>query len=183
MSSPFRITSKITKDVSSQTFAKLKLRAQVDRKFTKVGIPGTAKEPDDGTPLALIGLVMEFGSPEKGIPERPSLIPATRKGRPDFVKLNKFNLKKILRGETTLEKSLDQLGLMAVGKVQKEILNGEYVPLKEATIEARKRALSGGYKGNLAKIKGAPITLDKPLIWTGNFIKAFVHELIEKGRK
>lgn len=181
--SGFKVTAKIVKDVNSSTFEKLKMRAGVDRKYTKVGIPGTAKEPDIGTPLALIGLVMEFGSPEKGIPERPSLIPATRKGKADFIKLNKRNLPRILREDLTLEKALDQLGLMAVGKVQKEILNGNYVPLKEATIAARARRLSEGYKKSLSKIKGKPVELDKPLIDTGNFIKSFTHQLVDKGTK
>jgi hypothetical protein len=181
--SGFKITSKIVKDVNSQTFAKLRLRAAVDKKFTKVGIPGTAKEPAEGTPLALIGLVMEFGSPEKGIPERPSLIPATRKGKPDFVRLNKWNLVKILRGQTTLDKSLAQLGAMAQGKVVQEILKGDYVPLKEATIAARKRRLSEGYKRSLAKVQGKPVELDKPLVDTGNFIGSFTYQVVKKGKR
>jgi hypothetical protein len=180
--SGFKITSKIVKDVRSQTFEKLKLRASVDKKYTKVGIPGTSKEPD-GTPLALIGLVMEFGSPEHGIPERPSLIPATRKGKTDFVRLNKHNLPKILREEMTLDKALAQLGAMAVGKVQKEILNGDFVPLAAATIAARKRRLSSGYKAALARVQGKPVALDKPLIDTGQFIASFTHQEVDKGKK
>lgn len=180
--SGFKITAKITKDINSQTFAKLRLRAAVDKKYTKVGIPGTAKEPE-GTPLALIGLVNEFGSPSKGIPERPSLIPATRKGKTDFVRLNKRNLQGILREKTTLDKSLSQLGAMAVGKVQKEILNGNFVPLKPATIAARKRRLSAGYVNALSAAQGKPVALDKPLVDTGNFIAAFTYQLVEKGKK
>lgn len=182
MSSPFKITVKITKDVSAQTFAKLKLRAAVDKKYTKVGIPGTVLEPEDGVPLSLIGLVMEFGSPSKGIPERPSLVPATRKGRPDFIRLNKANIKKILRDQITLEKSLAQLGAMAVGKVVKEILSGSFVPLKAATIAARKRRLTAGYVRSLSK-DGKPVALDKPLVDTGNFVAAFLYQVVEKGKK
>jgi hypothetical protein len=181
--SGFKITSKIVKDVNSQTFAKLKLRAAVDKKFTKVGIPGTVKEPEEGTPLALIGLVMEFGSPDKGIPERPSLIPATRKGKPDFIRLNKRNLVKILREQTTLDKSLGQLGAMAVGKVKQEILHGDFVPLKAATIAARQRRLSEGYKRSLARRQGKPLALDKPLVDTGNFLAGFTYQLVAKGKK
>jgi hypothetical protein len=178
----FKITAKIIKDIDAQTFAKLKIRAAVDKKYTKVGIPGTAKEPDEGTPLALIGLVMEFGSPAKGIPERPSLLPATRKGKPDFIRLNKRNLQKILRDETTLDKSLAQLGAMAVGKVVHEILTGDFKPLQPSTIAARKRRLSQGYQQSLATRQGKPLQLDKPLVDTGNFVASFTHQEVDKGK-
>lgn len=179
--SGFKITSKILKDIDSRTFAKLRQRAAVDKKYAKVGIPGTKKEPE-GTPLALIGLVMEFGSPSKGIPQRPSLVPATRKGKADFIRLNKRNLPKILREQMTLDVALNQLGAMGQAKVQREILTGEFLPLAAATVAARKRRLSEGYKKQLARIHGKPVALDKPLVDTGNFVKAFVHQVVEKGK-
>lgn len=180
--SGFKVTARIVKDVSKSTFDKLRERAAVDSKYVKVGIPGTVLDPEEGVPLALIGLVMEFGSPSKGIPERPSLVPATRKGKPDFVRLNKRNLDKIMTDDLTLDKALGQLGAMAVGKVQKEILNGTFVPLKPATIAARKRRLTAGYKSALASAQGKPLALDKPLVDTGNFLAAFTYQVVAKGK-
>lgn len=180
--SGFKFTSRIAKDIDPNTFAKLKLRAAVDKRLAKVGIPGTAKEPSDGTPLALIGLVNEFGSPAHNIPERPSLIPATKKGKPDFIRLNKKNLPLILRDKMTLDKALGQLGAMGQAKVQKEILTGNFVPLKPSTIAARKRRLSSGYRNALAARQGKPLELDKPLVDTGNFVGSFTHQVVDKAK-
>lgn len=180
--SGFKFTSRIAKDIDPNVFAKLKLRAAVDKRLAKVGIPGTAKEPDDGTPLALIGLVNEFGSPAHGIPERPSLIPGTKKGKPDFIKLNKKNLPKILREKMTLDKALGQLGALGQAKVQKEILAGNFVPLKPSTIAARKRRLTPGYRARLEKKLGKPLELDKPLVDTGHFVGSFTHQVVDKAK-
>jgi hypothetical protein len=184
MSKGMQITTKLLKDISPSTWSELKQRVKVDEKYVRVGIPASKKEPGpEGTPLALIGLVMELGSPEKGIPERPTLLPGVRKGKPDFMRLNRVNLIKLLRKQMTLDAALGQLGAMAVGKVQAEVRNGDHQALAAATIEARKRRLSPKYRAKLEAKLGHPLELDKPLIDTGHFIQGFTYQVLRKGEK
>jgi hypothetical protein len=190
MAKGVKITAKLVKDISASTFSSLKERAAVDKKYVKVGIPASKTEPGpEGTPLALIGMVMEFGSPKMGVPERPTLRPGVRKGAPDFKRLNRVNLMKVLRKQMSADKALGQLGAMAVGKVQAEVRSGDHQALAAATIEARKARLSPKYRARLeAKLskkagEPVPLELDKPLIDTGHFIQGFTYELVDKESK
>jgi hypothetical protein len=111
--------------------------------------------------LAMIGAVHEFGAPERGIPQRPWLRPGIKSGKADYVRLNRVNLLRILKGTMSKETAYKQLGAMAVGKVQAYIRQGDHFkPLKEATIKA---------KGSSA-----------PLIDTGQMIQAISYEVGKK---
>lgn len=182
MSKGVKITARLLKDISPSTFAELKKRVAVDQKYVKVGIPSSKKEKD-GTSLAMIGLVNEFGSPEKNIPERPFLRPGARKGKPDFIRLNRVNLVKMLRKQMSIDVGLGQLGNMAAGKVKQEIRNGEFVPLAAATIRARQRRLSPKYRAKLEAKLGHPLNLDEPLIDSGNLIQSVTYQIVPKGQK
>jgi hypothetical protein len=177
-----QITARLIRDISPSTFTELKKRVNVDAKYVKVGIPSSEKETD-GTSLAMIGAVNEFGSPDKGIPERPFLRPGTRRGKPDFIRLNRVNLVKMLRKQMSIDKGLGQLGAMAVGKVKQEIRNGEFKALAADTIAARKRRLSPKYRAKLEAKLGHPLNLDKPLIDSGNLIQGVTYQIVPKGQK
>jgi hypothetical protein len=178
-----QITARLIKNISASTFTELKKRVAVDAKYVKVGIPAGAMEKGTGTPLALIGLVNEFGSQDEKIPERSHLRVGVRKGKPDFIRLNRVNLVKMLRKQMSIDRGLGQLGAMAVGKVKDEIRNGDFKPLAAATIADRKRRLSPKYRAKLEAKLGHPLDLDKPLIDQGNYIQAFTYQLVPKGQK
>lgn len=153
MNNSFRPTVKIVKDLDNRKFLELRRRAQLNDVTVKVGLPTGKKhkERDKLTGkfkritkktgallLALIGAVHEFGAPEKGIPARPWLRPGILSGKPDYVRLNRVNLVRILRGQITRDDALKQLGNMAVGKVKEYIRRGEHFkPLKAATIKRK----------------------------------------------
>ena len=133
---PFAVTSKLVKDIDMTVFDELKRRLGGADKVVNVGVPEGKKE-EDGTPVAMVAAVHEYGSPSQGIPERPFLRVAVQKNRIKYVRLNRINLVKMLRGQMGMEQALGQLGEMAKGDVQTEIRSGDFTPLKPATIERK----------------------------------------------
>jgi hypothetical protein len=170
----FKFTSKIVRDLSSQTFPELRRRLKLMDAEVRVGLPAgkphkvkkkdKSKSNKPAKPVragvAFIGAVHEFGSPEAGIPERPWLRPGIRSGTSEYTRLNRVNIIRILKGEITPQIALRQLGAMAVGKVQQFIRAGNFVPLKPQTI-AR--------KGSTA-----------PLIDTAQMVQSVTFEVGEK---
>lgn len=154
---PFAVTAKIVKDVDFKVFDELKRRF-VGERIVRVGFP-QGKTEADGTPTALIAAVHEFGSPERGIPERSFLRSGMRENQDKYVRLNKVNLVRILRGQLTVEQALSQLGEMAKGDVQQKIRSGDFAPLKQSTIDR----------------KGS----SKPLIDSGQMVQSVTYELGE----
>jgi hypothetical protein len=104
-----------------------------------VGVPAGAKDEDDGTPVAMIAAVNEFGLPEHNIPERSFLRGGIRRGIPKFNRVNEDSLRKVVRGEMTVATAIEKLGVVATGEVKREFVAGNFQPLKPATIAARKR--------------------------------------------
>lgn len=158
-SKPFAMTSKLMKDIDMTVFDNLKRRLVSEGKVVNVGIPEGPKETD-GTPVAMIAAVHEYGSPAQGIPERPFLRVAIQKNRNKYIRLNRINLVKMMRGQLQMQQALEQLGEMAKGDVVTEIRNGEFAPLKDATI----------------KRKGSK----QPLIDTGQMVQSMQWELGDK---
>lgn len=159
MSKPASVSMKVLKDIDPKLIDKLKQRLVGNNRAVNVGIPEGPKE-EDGTPVAMIAAVHEYGSPTQGIPERPFLRVAVQRNRLKYVRLNRINLVKMLRGQMDADQALGQLGEMAKGDVQVEIRNGEFTPLKPATI----------------KRKGS----SRPLIDTGQMVQSIAWELGEK---
>jgi hypothetical protein len=156
MSQFAQVKVKILKDINAKAFDELRARIKADHSKINVGIPA-GKNEDDGTPVALIAAVHEFGSPEKGIPERPFLRTTIQENREKYVQLNRRNLVAVLNGKMSVEQALGQLGEVAKGDVQAKIASGGFAPLKAATI----------------KRKGS----SKPLIDTGQMRQSIEWEL------
>jgi hypothetical protein len=149
-------TLKITRDFDHKAFDALKRLTGDSNRVVNVGVgPGT-REPD-GTPMAMIGAVHEYGEPSLGIQERAWLRPAITENREKYTALNRINLLKLMKGEITYDDALGQLGLMAQGMARQQIQNGTYQALKAATIR-RKRS-------------------SKPLIDKGNFLQSITYAI------
>jgi hypothetical protein len=124
-----------------------------------VGIPAAnaARDPESGETTAasnaLIGYVMEYGSPAKNIPPRPFLHPGIADARAGIETHMKKAGQLALRGKPDeIEQELEKVGLIAQASVQKKITEGPFEPLKPATLAARRRRGRTG---------------DRPLIDTG----------------
>lgn len=104
-----------------------------------VGVPAGSKDEPDGTPVALVAAANEFGSPDHNIPERSFLRGGIRRGMSKINAANADSLRKVVSGEMTCAQALGRTGLVAAGEVKREFTAGTFVPLKPATIAARKR--------------------------------------------
>ena len=160
MSRHASVSVNVLKDIDPKALDRLRQRLVGDNRVVNVGVP-EGKREEDGTPVAMIAAVHEFGSPSQGIPERPFLRVAVQRNRQKYVRLNRINLVKMLRGQATVDQALGQLGEMAKGDVQTEIRSGDFAPLKPATI----------------KRKGS----SRPLIDTGQMVQSIAWELGDKN--
>ena len=106
----------------------------------KVGLPKGSLPYPDGTSVIDVGLVNEFGSDNGHIPERSWLRSGVRKNLPKYKRINRFNMKKVLKGSLTTEKALNQLGATAAGDVKENITNIKKPPNKPGTIRKKKSA-------------------------------------------
>jgi hypothetical protein len=138
-----------------------------------VGVPSD-KAPRSGDPInnASLAYIMENGAPEVNIPARPFLKPGIAAVQPQIA----AGLKKA--GEYALQGRADAVGrefhrVGAIGRdaVKRKITDGPFVPLKPATIAARKR-----------KRKSRTNTDIKPLIDTGALRASISYAIRDEGK-
>ena len=184
MSRHASVSVKVLKDIDPKALDRLRQRLVGDNRVVNVGVP-EGKREEDGTPVAMIAAVHEFGSPSQGIPERPFLRVAVQKNRMKYVRLNRINLVKMLRGQMGMEQALGDLGAMAQGDVVAEIKAGDFQALDPKTIKARERSRSSGYnqsvKRKAAAKKDAAGPIDRPLIDSGQMVQSIAWELGDKN--
>lgn len=125
----------------------------------EVGYFDTARYPD-GTPVAYIAAIHEFGYAGKNIPARPFMRPTIAKKKQEWVKYLQGGFKRVANGQMTVNDVLTQMGGAIAGQINESIVAVTEPPLKDATVAARKRKLSDGGKG----AKGS---ISKPLVATG----------------
>lgn len=111
-----------------------------------VGIVNGEQYPD-GTKVAEVAAVHEFGAPHKNIPQRAFLRPTVADKRYEWVKM----IDSMLEKENGAEVILGRLGDVAKGDVVQTIVNLHNPPLSEKTIKARARKYKNPNLGNLAK--------------------------------
>lgn len=139
----------------------------LEKKAIAVGFFDTAKYPD-GTPIAYVATIQEFGSPQNNIPPRPFMRPAEAENKAKWVKGIASGLKAALNGSTTVENALEQVGMSAAGSVRKAIKAVTAPPLSDGTISARKAR---------RKSKGVSV---KPLVDTGQLIQAVTSAVVDR---
>jgi hypothetical protein len=142
------------------------LRATAERVRTmrarlEIGIPEGPTERT-GASLAKIAAAHVFGTSDGRIPQRDFLRPAIQKNLGALTDLTKANLARAAAGEMGMDIALGQVGAMAVGNVQDEIVNGSFVPNAPATIRRKKSS--------------------KPLIDTGSMRQSVMWRVTKGGR-
>lgn len=96
-----------------------------------------ADKKHDGLQTAEIASVHEYGSPARGIPARPVIGPTVDQNRAAYQKLAREAFGKVLDGKDQVEGALTKLGAKIESDLKRRITDGEFEPLKPATI-ARK---------------------------------------------
>jgi hypothetical protein len=90
---------------------------------------------------AMIGYLMENGSPANNVPARPHLIPGVRKSEPQWMPHLRAAANFALDGEPQkVQHSLMRAGIIASSAVRKEITTGNFVPLSPVTVARRHEA-------------------------------------------
>lgn len=139
-------------------------------KVARVGFFPSSKY-EDGTPVAYVAAIQEFGSPRNGIPPRPFMRPTADAQRGTWQETARQGARAVVKGSATTDTVLDVIGQQAAGDVRKAISKLTSPPLKQATIDSRLRARAD--KVTLGK-------LDKPLVDTGTLLNAVTSEVGDK---
>lgn len=120
-----------------------KMLQEIERTQTRVGWFESAKYPD-GTPVAYVATIQEFGYAAGGIPPRPFLRRTTDEQQPAWKSLMGMAVKGMIAGNRTPYQTMELLGLQAAGDVRKTISKITAPPLSILTLMARKDRLEHG---------------------------------------
>lgn len=148
---------KITQD-NSGSEALEKLADQMKRAKLEVGFFDTATYPD-GTPVAYVAAIQEFGNPAGNNPSRPFFRNAISKND-GWKDLASKAMNAVVEGRIELNQALNQMGLKMGADVQESITDGSYEELKQSTLDARQSR------------KRTEGVASKPLIDTGQMLQA-----------
>lgn len=130
----------------------------------KVGWFQGSKYPD-GTPVAYVAAIQEFGYAEGNIPPRPFFRPTIEAQQSNWRGLVERGVKGIPSGRRTANQVLEGLGLQAAGDVRAAIAQVTSPPLAEST-KANRRS-----RGNSS---------EKPLVDTRVMLPTLTHQ-VEKA--
>jgi hypothetical protein len=147
------------------------LLAGVSNKVGKVGFFPSSKY-EDGTPVAYVATIQEYGSPENGIPPRSFMRTTIVEKQIEWQAIATQGAKAMLNGDTTGDKVLEVIGLKAAGDIRKKISLITDPPLKPATVAARLRERAD---------KQTVGSLTKPLVNTATLLNAVTSAVEERS--
>lgn len=120
-------------------------------KSAKVGWFESAKY-EDGTPVAYVATIQEFGAPSQSIPARPFIRPAIKENEKSWSSIAESGARAVLRGVATTGDVMEAIGGKAAADIQNAITQVKTPALKDSTIAARLRKRADGKTvGNLTK--------------------------------
>jgi len=109
---------------------------KLKKKSVAVGFPKGFNAYPNGTPVAMVATVHEFGSAVRNIPPRPYLRPTLQKN--NFYKsLRKMTFIKVMRGELNPDVAMHQLGDTIANDIKDEIVAVSSPSLDRKTIEKK----------------------------------------------
>lgn len=130
---------------------KLKAALSAEKFQTKVGWIDGAKY-EDGTPVAYVATIQEFGSAKNNIPPRSFMRSTAAERQQDWARLAESGAKAVMAGNASIEDVMSGLGQQAEGDIRKKITQIQTPALEDSTVKSRQRKLANGKKvGNLSK--------------------------------
>ncbi len=131
--------------------------------LVKVGLPrGSGTHGPSGLPVVQLGAIHEFGSPDRGIPERSFLRNTMSAKKREHDALIRKLGRAVISGKESPNVALEKLGMVAAANVQETIADGVPPPNAPSTV----------------KRKGS----SKPLVDTGALRQAITHQVF-KGKR
>lgn len=153
----------------SNLAAAQKVLAAAKRVEVRVGFFNTATYAD-GTPVAYVAAIQEFGYPQGGIPSRSFMRTTAAEKKPEWSSLMQRALAGALNAGTVdaLQNNLTQVGGLAAGDISRTISKITSPPLKDSTLRARQSR------------KKSPGVSRKPLVDTGKMIQSVDSAVVMK---
>ncbi len=145
---------------------------QIDSTVAKVGWFESSKYAD-GTPVAYVATIHEYGVPEKNIPMRATMRPTIRTQRTQWIKLAEAGFTAVFRQTETAAGVMEKVSAKAAGDIRKAISQLHTPPLKVKTIKAR---LRGKQQGRVVSL-----TIAKPLVDSGVLLNTLTHIVENKS--
>jgi hypothetical protein len=94
---------------------------------------------EDGTPVAYVATIQEFGSPQQGIESRSFQRTTLDAKQAEYAELMGKGGRAVFAGKLSARKMLDSMGLQVAGDMRKKIADGSFKALADSTIAARAR--------------------------------------------
>ncbi len=92
---------------------------------------------EDGTPVAYVATIHEFGAPSQNIPPRPTMGPTVKANTDEYLKQLGFAAKGVQNGKITGQDAMQLIGEKVAGDIRESISRLESPPLKPATVEQK----------------------------------------------
>ncbi len=164
-----------------------RLPDQFKDRVAQFGVP-QGLEYEDGTSVAYVAAIQEFGAPEAKIPPRPFLRPSIAQDKDKWVKILEAQIPKVQAGQITADQALLGVGAVAVGDIQAMIASINSPPLSPITVLLRKwrkqgKTISGKTVGEAAQAIAAgvdPGSDNKPLNDTGYLMSSIRNAVNDK---
>lgn len=169
-------------DTSRINAALAKLPREFKGKQAKIGWP-SGKEYPDGTPVAYVAAIQNFGVPEKSIPPRPMLAPTIEENKARWAQVGRKLVHDVANGNLDAADALDGIGRVAAMDLQATVAQITEPELSPVTVLLRKwrkagRTITGKTVGEAAAAiaNGVdPGSDNKPLNDTGYLIASIAH--------
>lgn len=169
-------------DTSKVEAALSRLPKQFEGVQAKIGWPAGKAYPD-GTPVAYVAAIQNFGVPDKSIPPRPMLKPTVEANKQRWAQILRKLTGDVANGDLDAIDALDAVGRVAAMDLQAEIAQINEPELSPITILLRKwrkagRTITGKTVGEAAQAiaEGVdPGSDNKPLNDTGYLIASVAH--------
>ena len=96
-----------------------------------------SQQHSEGLTVFQIGMIHEFGVPEKNIPRRSFIRVPIENNIKEITKLIEHNHKLVSENSMTAKVALDRIGIMAQNTIKESFRKNDWKPLKRATIKRK----------------------------------------------
>lgn len=170
---------------ATEYLRKMKMAIGDRKSSVKVGFLEGATYPD-GTSVALIAAIQNFGAPAKGIPPRPFFSNMVTTKSPTWGPAMAAVLPAV---DYNVKVALAQMGELIVGELRQSIIDTNAPPLSPVTLLLRERFWTNPEDITFGDVKAAwrdvaagvkpnvGGTQAKPLIWTAHMINSVDYEV------
>lgn len=158
------MTVKVVKDEVSKLLNKFK---ELNKKEVLVGVPqNKTNRKSNELNNAQIAFINNYGSPANNIPPRPFMEPGINKIKGEYFSILKKYALSLPSDNSSLEKGLNAIGLVAQSSIKNIIRTNEgFPPIKDSTLKQRRYQ---NFKG------------EKALIRTGQLLNSITYVIRDK---